>query len=84
MQRLDVSAHIESFYEGLAKEEDQNLETDVENGSANLTVINNVGKKLPVTGTHTVLLLFIAGAGLMTVTVIKSRKRKEPEGDTDR
>ena len=84
LQRLDVSAHIESFYDGLAQEEDQNLETDVENGSANLTVINNVGKKLPVTGTHTVLLLFIAGAGLMTVTVIKSRKRKEPEGDTDR
>ena len=77
LQKLEAGAHIKSFYNGLTREEDQKLETDEETGNTNLTVINNTGTKLPVTGTHTVLILFTAGAGLMILGVVKIRKGQE-------
>lgn len=77
LQKLEASAHIGSFYDGLLGKEDQNLSTDVEDGSMNLTVINKVGKKLPVTGTSAVLILLTAGAAMMTGAVVKGRKKRE-------
>ena len=42
-------AHIKEFFDGAYKESDVDLTTDTSEGSSNLTVINKVGKKLPVT-----------------------------------
>lgn len=77
LQKLEASAHIESFYDGLLGKEDQTLTTDVAEGSMNMTVINKVGKKLPVTGTSVVLIMLTAGAAMMTGAVVKGHKKKE-------
>ena len=52
------------------------LETDPEQGNANLTVVNKVGSKLPVTGTPALAILLITGTGLMAVAVAKARKKE--------
>lgn len=77
LQQLEATAHIESFYDGLLGKEDQELATDVTEGSMNMTVINQVGKKLPVTGTSAVLIMLTAGAAMMTGAVVKGRKKRE-------
>lgn len=77
LQKLEATASIESFFNGLTHKDDQTLTTDVENGSMNLTVVNQVGMKLPVTGTHAVLIMVLAGAGLMAFVVISNRKKKD-------
>ena len=57
---------------------DLQLETNPEQGNANLTVVNKVGSKLPVTGTPALAILLITGTGLMAVamTVAKARKKE--------
>lgn len=79
LQKLEANAHIESFYDGLLGKEDQNLSTDAEDGSMNLTVINKAGKKLPVTGTSAVLILLTAGAAMMGGSMVYSRRKKHGE-----
>ena len=80
LQRLEAAAHIDTFYHGLAGSEDQNLNTDVTDGSMNLTVVNQVGKKLPVTGTSALVIMLGAGAALMTFAVVNGRKKKTENG----
>lgn len=77
LQKLEATASIESFFNGLTHKDDQTLTTDVENGAMNLTVVNQVGMKLPVTGTHAVLIMVLVGAGLMAFVVISNRKKKD-------
>ena len=79
LQKLEAAAHIESFYDGLIEKEDQELATDVNDGSMNLTVVNKVGKKLPVTGTYAVLIMFAGGAALMGGALVYNRKKKGRE-----
>lgn len=57
----------------------QNLTTDVATGSANLTVVNQVGMKLPITGTSALMLTVLAGGALMATAVIVSKKKKVTE-----
>ena len=75
----DVAANIESYYDGKTTKEDQNLTTDVATGSANLTVVNQVGMKLPITGTSALMLTVLAGGALMATAVIVSKKKKVTE-----
>ena len=49
----------------------------METGSANLTVINQVGMKLPITGTHTTLILISVGVGLMTFALVQGKRKQE-------
>ena len=53
------------------------MTTDVEDGSANITIVNQVGKKLPITGTSSVVILLGAGGVLMSVAIAKGRKKDE-------
>jgi len=76
LKSLEAFAHMESFYEGLTKKENKELHTDVAEGSMNLTVMNQVGKKLPVTGTPAVVLLIGAGVSMMAFAIRKDRKGK--------
>lgn len=76
LKELTATAKIESFYSGIMKKEDQTLQTNVENGAMNLTVINQVGSKLPVTGTPVVLILVLTGSILMTVAVLSSKRKR--------
>ncbi len=80
LKQLEAAAHIDSFYNGLLSSEDKNLETDVEDGSASLTVVNQVGKKLPITGTSALVVMTGAGAALMAYAVVRSRKKNDKPG----
>lgn len=77
LQKLEAKAYVKTFYSGILNGEDKVLTADAEDGSVNLNVINKVGMKLPVTGTSTLLLLFIIGSGLMVCVVIGKRKKRE-------
>lgn len=74
---FDAAANIKTFYDGLFKTESKALETDVEDGSANITIINQVGKKLPITGTSAVAIMLGSGAVMMTYAIAKGRKKEE-------
>lgn len=74
LQNLEATAKIKSFYSGIFNNDNLTLTTDVENGSANLTVVNKVGTKLPVTGSAATTLLIALGAGLMSYSLSKKKK----------
>ena len=76
LQKLEATAHIKEFLDGKYKESDTNLKTDVTDGSANITVVNYVGTKLPITGSN--LTMICLGAGTITVVgaLALNEKRK--------
>lgn len=76
LQKLEATAHIDTFFDGLLHSDDTDLTTDVEKGVMHLTVVNQVGMKLPITGTSTHLILIILGTGIMIAGVLYSRKKK--------
>ncbi|MDU2674353.1 MAG: SpaA isopeptide-forming pilin-related protein, partial [Clostridium sp.] len=75
LQKLEASAKIKTFWEGIFNEDHQPLETNVEDGSVNITVINKVGSKLPVTGSVGTVVLLTLGSTLMTGALTLSRKK---------
>ena len=79
LQKLEATAHVKEFLNGAYKESDTNLKTNVADGSANITVVNYVGTKLPITGSN--LTMICLGAGTITVVgalaVDKKRKSKK-------
>lgn len=79
LQKLEATAHVKEFLDGAYKESDTNLKTDVTDGSANITVVNYVGTKLPITGSN--LTMICLGAGTITVVAAlaldKKRKNKK-------
>ena len=75
LTKLEAMAHIKTFFDGIYEEEDVVLETNVDTGKINITVINAVGKKLPVTGSILTPIIIAAGAGLVGC----SFKRKKEE-----
>lgn len=77
LQKLEATAHVKEFLNGAYKESDTNLKTNVAKGSANITVVNYVGTKLPITGSS--LTMICLGAG--TITVVGALKRKNENKD---
>lgn len=79
LQKLEATAHVKEFLNGAYKESNTNLKTDVTDGSANITVVNYVGTKLPITGSN--LTMICLGAGTITVVgalaLDKKRKNKK-------
>ena len=79
LKTLEATAHVKEFLDGAYKESDTNLKTDVTDGSANITVVNYVGTKLPITGSN--LTMICLGAGTITVVgalaLDKKRKNKK-------
>ena len=79
LKTLEATAHVKEFLNGAYKESDTNLKTDVTDGSANITVVNYVGTKLPITGSNLTMICLATG----TITVIgalaldKKRKNKK-------
>lgn len=76
LKTLIASAYTKEFYDSAYKEGVGNLTTDLENGSVDLTVVNEVGAKLPVTGSSAMLLMLGAGLALCGGAVVVSRKKK--------
>ena len=81
LQKLEATAHVKEFLDGAYKESDTNLKTDVTDGSANITVVNYVGTKLPITGSN--LTMICLGAGTITVVgaLALDKKRKKVNKD---
>ena len=81
LQKLEATAHVKEFLNGAYKESDTNLKTDVTDGSANITVVNYVGTKLPITGSN--LTMICLGAGTITVigALALDKKRKKANKD---
>lgn len=79
LKKLEGTAHIKSFYNGAFKEEDSKLNTDVNQGNLDIKVINEVGKKLPITGSSAMLVIVCAGAALMGGVILVNRKQSKKE-----
>lgn len=77
LQDLSASAHVKEFYNGSYKESDIDLETNVDEGQANLTVVNQVGSKLPITGSSMTAIMLGAGVVIMTGSLAFWAKRKK-------
>lgn len=75
LKTLEATAHVKEFLNGAYKESDTNLKTDVTDGSANITVVNYVGTKLPITGSN--LTMICLGAGTITVVGALALDKKE-------
>lgn len=76
---LSATAQIKKFILGSYTENTTDLVTDVNEGNANLTVINDVGTKLPVSGSKATLILMIAGTTLMATSIIVIKKQKDKD-----
>lgn len=76
LQKLEATAHIKEFYDGQYAEGDAVLNTDVEDGSADIKIVNEVGTQLPVTGSSAMLILLGAGVALMGGALVVSRRKK--------
>ena len=84
LQTLEATAHVKEFYNGAYKESDIDLTTDIEKGSANITVVNQVGSKLPITGSNLVVIMLGAGVAIMGGSLAYwNKKRKANANDVD-
>lgn len=76
LTKLEATAHIKEFYDGEYREGDATLTTNLTDGSADIKIVNEVGTKLPVTGSSAMLVMLGAGVVLMGGAVVLSRKKK--------
>lgn len=78
---LDATAHVKTFLDGKETETDTVLETNIEDGSADIKIVNEVGSKLPVTGSTATLIMLGAGVVLVTgaAAANKIMKKKASE-----
>ena len=77
LKTLESTAVVKEFWAGLLNTDNLTLDTDVTDGSINISVINKVGSKLPVTGSNATILLVALGSGLMGYALYKSRKKSK-------
>ena len=79
LQALSATAHKKEFLSGAFTEGTTDLVTDVEEGSANITVVNQVGTKLPITGSSMTLIMLAAGTVIMAGSLAYSKRLKKKE-----
>lgn len=77
LQKLEASAFVRTFWEGLFHDENLNLGTDVADGSLNITVVNKVGSKLPITGSSATMVLMGLGSVLMAGSLVANRRKSK-------
>lgn len=81
LQKLEATAHVKEFLNGAYKESDTNLKTNVADGSANITVVNYVGTKLPITGSSLTMICLGAGTTASVIALALDKKRKSENKD---
>ena len=77
LQKLEATAYVKEFQQGAYHESTTDLKTDVDEGAVNITVVNKVGTKLPITGSS--LTLICLGAGVVTVLGASKKMKQEEE-----
>ncbi len=79
LKQITSFAQIREFLNLSWDTENCLLETDIEDGSVNLTVINTILKQLPATGVDSSLMMFGIGTALATVSIaivlVKKKKK---------
>lgn len=73
LENLESFAHVKTFYNQIFDEKDQTLNTEVTEGEVNITIVNKVGKKLPVTGTSSTIIVVMSGAALMIYSFTRKK-----------
>lgn len=73
LKSLESIAYVKDFYDLQYHETTTELETDVETGTANITVVNQVGNKLPITGSSMTVLCVTLGLGVITMVLTKKK-----------
>lgn len=81
LKTLEATAHVKEFLNGAYKESDTNLKTDVTDGSTNITVVNYVGTKLPITGSNLTMICLAAGTITVVSALALDKKRKKANKD---
>lgn len=79
LKTLSARAEIKSFYNQLFKTETPNLNTDIEKGSAALTVVNEIQSKLPATGQSLMFGVLALGVGVVGFSFFKLKKQSKTE-----
>ena len=79
LKKLETSAQIKEFINGNWKESEISLTTNEGEGSANLTVINTVGKKLPVTGSSAAVICITTGSVLVLAGAMRRNRKNAKE-----
>ena len=70
--KLEFEVYMKQFLSGVFEENTFELETDVQDGEGNLVVVNQVGMKLPGTGSYMMLIIMTAGA-VLSIYALKRR-----------
>jgi len=70
---------MKEFLNGAFNEGTSNLKTDVETGTVNITVVNQVGTKLPVTGSSATVIMLGAGVVLASIAIAKNKRKDSAE-----
>lgn len=73
---VEATAKVRPFLAGIFQNQEQELVTDPETGAINLTIVNTVGSKLPVTGSQAMLWIIGSGIGLMTISLKRNKSKK--------
>lgn len=71
---LSATAHIRTFLNGVYTDKDATLVTNVETGKINVTVVNTMGSKLPVTGSVATVVMLTVGVGVVVVCLFGRKK----------
>ena len=79
LQRLDATARFKEFWAGVFDEDTLTLDTNVDEGSLNVTVVNKVGSKLPVTGSAATISMIALGTALMAGSFVASKKKNKKD-----
>ena len=74
---LNATAKIKTFVSGTENEKNVTLQTDQAKGSMRLSIVNEIGKKLPITGAFAMPCLFVAGILFMGVALKRGRRKHE-------
>lgn len=75
--KLEADAQTKIFTNGGYEEERSDLQTEHESGAVNLSVVNEVGKKLPITGSFGMPVFIMGGVLCMVLAWKKGKKRNE-------
>lgn len=79
LKTLTATAHMKEFLNGAFNEGTSNLKTDDETGTVNITVVNQVGTKLPVTGSSATVIMLGAGVVLASIAIAKNKRKDSAE-----
>lgn len=77
LTKLEATAHIKQFITGAWNDKTTALQTDVQEGAMNITVVNQVGTKLPITGSSANIMTAVVMLAAGSVVVYAHKKRKE-------